>query len=257
MDISKVIGVCFSPTGSTREVVKLVMDASCKERKLIDITNYNDILNNKEYKEDEVIIVGFPVYSGRAPQILISKLKGIKGNGTPCIIIGTYGNRHYDDAILEMRNTLQDQGFNIVMAVAVVTEHSIVRSIATDRPDTKDITKIKEIASDIFDKLQSIKEIRDIEISGNENYREIKKLPFKPHVTKKCTNCGICINKCPVNAISKENPKKIKKDLCINCMRCIDICPQKARKLHKYESFLAKQSLKDKCKEYREIEVWI
>jgi ferredoxin len=46
-----------------------------------------------------------------------------------------------------------------------------------------------------------------------------------------CVGCGVCVNECPVNAISMENGKaKINMSKCIRCKKCHDICPQKAIK---------------------------
>ena len=44
-----------------------------------------------------------------------------------------------------------------------------------------------------------------------------------------CVGCGICIEKCPVEAIKLKNDKaKIYLDKCIRCGTCHDVCPQKA-----------------------------
>ncbi len=46
----------------------------------------------------------------------------------------------------------------------------------------------------------------------------------------KCIGCGLCIDKCPVNAISinKKGFAVVDKNKCINCGLCIQTCPQKA-----------------------------
>ena len=46
---------------------------------------------------------------------------------------------------------------------------------------------------------------------------------------KKCTGCGICIERCPVNAIKEEEGKaKINMNECIHCGTCHDVCSQEA-----------------------------
>ena len=54
---------------------------------------------------------------------------------------------------------------------------------------------------------------------------------------KKCSGCGICIKKCPVNAITMKELKSGKKHVstnveeCIGCGICVLTCPKKANKM--------------------------
>ena len=46
-----------------------------------------------------------------------------------------------------------------------------------------------------------------------------------------CVGCGICVEECPIDAISIENGKAvIDMKKCIRCKKCHEICPQKAVK---------------------------
>lgn len=45
----------------------------------------------------------------------------------------------------------------------------------------------------------------------------------------KCIGCRICVEKCPVEAISMEDEKaKINMEECIHCGTCHSVCPQEA-----------------------------
>ena len=47
-----------------------------------------------------------------------------------------------------------------------------------------------------------------------------------------CQFCGVCINKCPVDALNMENDiVKCNQELCINCRECEAICPVNAIKM--------------------------
>ena len=47
-------------------------------------------------------------------------------------------------------------------------------------------------------------------------------------ITYECTACGICIDECPVEAISEGDIYKIDPELCTDCGACADVCPNEA-----------------------------
>lgn len=49
----------------------------------------------------------------------------------------------------------------------------------------------------------------------------------------KCIKCGLCVMKCPKEAISKENGDfpKVHENICIGCGTCQQGCPVKAIKI--------------------------
>lgn len=49
----------------------------------------------------------------------------------------------------------------------------------------------------------------------------------------KCTSCGACISRCPLDANSKVDDKVIHNpDYCVGCGLCVSTCPEKALSLH-------------------------
>ncbi len=78
-----------------------------------------------------------------------------------------------------------------------------------------------------------------------------------PKPTKECSSCGVCAVKCPVQAIDKEDPKKVDEKGCISCMRCISVCPQGARKLNPVMLSAAGLMLKKVCSERKECELFL
>ena len=48
-------------------------------------------------------------------------------------------------------------------------------------------------------------------------------------ISNDCTNCGACVDSCPVNSIAPAGDKhKIDADTCIDCAACVDTCPVSA-----------------------------
>lgn len=236
MEIKKVHLVYFSPTGTTQSVIRAAAKSFSHEILEHDITAYASRHVQLKFGEDDFVIFGFPVYAGRVPPTFRDRLNGIKGQHTLAALIATYGNREYEDSLLEMRDIAENNGFLPVGAAAVVTEHSVIRSIAAGRPDANDMAFIENFCSELKKKIASVTskgEIFKLTVPGKKPYRRYIKLPMTPVVTASCTACGLCEKKCPVGAISEQDPRKIDKEKCICCMRCVRLCPQKARKLPK------------------------
>lgn len=247
--------VYFSPTYTTQGIVRLIagdLSAECTE---YDITNSFEA--TRSFAEDDTVIIGIPVYSGRVPMIAREKLLSMSGNNTPTVLVATYGNRAYDDALLELKTMMESMGFTVIAAAAFVTEHSVVRKFGAGRPDSKDIDVIHEFAGKVKSKLGSADCHQEITVKGNKDYREYKSIPFKPHAKSSCTACGLCAKSCPAEAIPLDNPKMTDNEKCITCVRCIRICPNSARDFSPLQKFLAEKGLKKLCAGYKTPEIFI
>lgn len=47
-------------------------------------------------------------------------------------------------------------------------------------------------------------------------------------INDNCAGCGLCIDKCPVNAISEGTPYTIDAGTCVGCGLCAEDCPVSA-----------------------------
>lgn len=96
-----------------------------------------------------------------------------------------------------------------------------------------------------------------LHIPGNRPYKKYGKGGLIPKADDRCTGCGLCAEKCPAQAISKENPKNTDSEKCIYCMRCVSQCPQSARKVNEAAVLAIAQAIKETCSVRKNNELYI
>ena len=225
MNIEKWIIAHFSPTGGTRKIADAIAAGLNVPVVEMDLTKADSAVT---LGENDALMAVLPVYAGRVPQVSLERLSALKGNGRKAVAVVVYGNREFDDALLETKDALEAGGFRVVAAAAFIAEQSIVRSIANRRPDAEDEALCRQFAADVMAKADDAATVR---VPGNKPYKELKPAAFHPAANESCVKCGACARQCPVGAISLDDPRQPINDLCINCMRCVEICPVHGRAL--------------------------
>ena len=161
MKIQSVKLVCFSPTGTTKAIVQGIARGmnhqSCIE--LVDITKPDARKQQLHTSEDELLIVGVPVYIGRVPALLYEWLHEIKARNTPVVCVVVYGNRVYDNALLELKDLLTKRGCIPIACAAFIGEHSFhspdLPAASEGRPDIRDLNYAELFGRKIEEKLRS------------------------------------------------------------------------------------------------------
>lgn len=225
MHIEKWIVAHFSPTGGTKKVADAIAAGFTAPVVEMDLTGTDGAAQPGE--KDGVMAV-LPVYAGRVPQIALERLAALRGCCQKAVAVVVYGNREYDDALLETKNALQANGFQVIAAAAFIAEHSIVRSVAAGRPDGEDEALCRRFAAAVMAKPDSSPVVT---VPGKDPYVELKPSAFHPVADETCVKCGVCAGQCPVGAIPPEDPSRTDNELCINCMRCVQVCPKNCRAL--------------------------
>ncbi len=231
MQISKTNQVYFSATYTTQKVVRQISSQFKTDSTEYDITQ-GSVSNEVYFSNEELVIIGMPVYSSRIPSKCTEDLKLFKGNNTPAIIVCIYGNRDYDDALLELHDIVINNGFKIISAGAFIGQHSIFPTVGTNRPDSSDFDKINIFANrskTILERIDDTSQLDSIKVKGNNPYKTPNKATFYPEGDETCTQCGTCVQLCPVSAIPEDNPSKTDSSKCIACGRCIVVCPENSR----------------------------
>lgn len=255
MLIRKVSAVYFSATGTTKKLVehiaKTIADKAGVEFGIIDFTLPFARTSPLSFKENELVIFGTPVIAGRVPNVLLKYLDKIEGNGALGVPVVLYGNRDYDDALIELRDILERGGLHTVAAAAFIGEHSFSSSLAQGRPDEADIEKAQDFAGAVAEKIKGLSDmpgLSPIFVKGipepyrgyyqprdrNGNPVDIRKV--KPSTNDRCTGCLLCAKVCPMGSISDDNVREYT-GICIKCGACIKKCPVQA-KYYEDEGFL-------------------
>ncbi len=232
----KVTTLYFSATYTTKRVVEAVAAGLSNEVASYDITN-DTATDAVIIPREELLVVGVPVYAGRVPAMAVERLRRFKGDNTPAVVVAVYGNRHYDDAVLELHDIMTECGFRTVAAGAFIAQHSIFPKVGAARPDAKDLAEIKSFAEKSLAVLAG--DFGAINIPGNRPYKVPGGIPIWPTASRKCNGCGACAKLCPTGAIDPAAPKGVHKEKCIKCGRCIVVCPTKARRFYGIKYSLA------------------
>ncbi|MEG0284343.1 MAG: EFR1 family ferrodoxin [Erysipelotrichales bacterium] len=244
--------VYFSPTYTTKNLAQQVARGINPASEYIDIAKKE--VEEHTFNQDDVVIFGVPTYGGRVPQLASENLIKFKGNNTKAVIIATYGNREYEDTLVELEDIVSAQGFIVVGAAAFIAQHTYYKEAGYGRPEIEDLQQASAFGNDIKNKIEN-NIVNDLNIKGNRPYKELSLASGRVLVNEKCIYCGSCAIQCPTDAIPKDAPDTTNLVDCIGCGRCISLCPTKARYfpevfLEKIESFLIKTASGHKENEF-------
>lgn len=251
--------IYFSAKGRTEECANWIAESIQSE---ISNTNLLRDLSCSpiEFSQDDVLLLSMPVYGGFIPRICLNPLTRLRGNNTPAIIAAVYGNRNYDDALIQMKRILTNQGFHCFAAGAFIAEHSIFPDIASGRPDSADKAAMRQFADRCktllkeWDKWDG----KELTVPGNASYDStaFHGVPFQPNGDETCSSCCACVSVCPMSAISAANPRLTDKALCISCGACIHVCPAGSRNYQGQAYEAASKTFEAECSARKEPETF-
>lgn len=239
MEIKKVTLIYFSATGTTKTVLESIAKGTAVEDvEHINLTIPEGTQQTIPSFSDQLVILGAPVYGGRLPVDAIKRFKQVKASNTLAVLIVVYGNRAFEDALMELKNLSVELGFNPIAGGAFIGEHSFATTdvpIANGRPDHQDVQIAMDFGGKIKHKiaaLQSSEPQMNLEIPGRFPYEAAgaRSMAVSPvTIEDTCTVCGTCAGVCPTAAISINGSVATEIERCIRCCACIKNCPTGAR----------------------------
>lgn len=244
----------FSPTGNSRATANAVAfgleaDIDLNHDLTKSSARKNVLENGLFFDSDDVVVICAPVYGGRLPVCFAELFPAIHADGSRVILAVTYGNRAYEDALVELEDLCRASGFVPLCAGAFVGVHSYDDRIGAGRPDAKDLDAMHTLGRFALEKLNDGTVLQN-PISGNRPYKPgmlPADPPFGAIVEGHCSECGACVEVCPVDAIDPESPFRTDVAACIRCTACIKACPSHSRRISdpRHEKVLA--MLEERC----------
>ena len=196
--------VYFSPTHTSEKIARAIGEGIGMERRIETDLTLDEGTSPIEIK-DSLTILAAPVYGGRVAPIALQRMKRLKGTNAPVILVAVYGNRDYEDALVELRDT------------AIGLDLGIAREFGKESLSKLERTNLP---------------IPAFYVKGNVPYKPLMSgKPSAPVCTGNCFGCGECVDVCPTHAIYINKEGVIETDInrCIRCCACVKACPNGAR----------------------------
>lgn len=246
MEINRIAAVYYSATGSTRRVI-LTLGRQLSRLLAAPLEEFDYTLpasreKHYSFSSDDLVLFATPVYAGRVPNKMLPFVEtGFSGNGALALPVVTFGNRSFDQGLIELKAILEKNGFFPVAAAAVATSHVFSDDISPNRPDGADWEKLNRFMNDVAAKVQALTgPPSPFPLPGDDEeliYYTPLGIDGKPTMFLKakpqthaelCDGCGICVAACPMAAIDEDDPLLVP-GTCIKCQACVRICPTQAK----------------------------
>ncbi len=250
MENNKVLLVFYSGTNNTTFITNKLKEKLIENGYVVDTYRIDPLRIEKiDFSSYNLVGIGYPIYGFNVPktvdkffrkQTLIKHQRYFiyKNSGE------TYGPN--DSSSLMLKHRIKKFKGNLTNEYHFMMPYNI--HFRFDENLVKEMLNMDKLLMEIL-----VKEIK-------ENIPNIKKYKFINNVInyplrltyvggninvlfyktdkKKCTQCGLCISKCPMNNIYKDKNGRIKfHSHCLMCMNCTLNCPKDAIKMGLFDSW--------------------
>jgi ferredoxin len=296
MKIRAVKVISFSPTGGSKKVAEAIAKGTQAPIDHVDLTPPSARTQHFTEFKDELAIISVPVYAGRVPTEAAYRIRRLTSKRAPwdvkrppkipAVIVVTYGNRAYEDALRELGDIVSEVGFQPIAAGVFLCEHSFSVSevpTAHGRPDVEDLVKAEKFGKQIREKFADVDSIENLSpvnppgttpyslaLRANLSWYDFGELSTPYTNEEQCTKCGTCVDVCPTAAIRIQhvasnpspmigyNLRLISTDhnSCIWCCACVKNCPTGARVMSQ-RILQSQESLNKKYPDRKEPETYL
>ena len=246
----RMTGAYFSPTGGTKRALEALCGLLGEETDYVELTGPQR--QSRQLGREDLLVLALPVYAGQIPAVP-GLLDGLRGEDTPCVLVAAYGNRHYDDALAQMKRLMGERGFRCAGAAAVITPHIFAPTLGVGRPDGADREVLASFARAVREKLAGA-DWAEAQVPGNPDPAPRPAVPVqKDRDWDICLGCGFCAQVCPTGAMDRQS-LLWDDEKCISCMSCVARCPVGALG---YNSSALAARLTEKFSQPRPVETFV
>ena len=165
MKIKSVKVVSFSTSGNSKKVAEAIAKAIQAPIEHVNLTSPTAKTQKFDEFQDELAIITSPVYIGRIPYEAAIRIRRLKANNTPAVLVVTYGTRAYEDALIELSDIASEVGFKPIAAGAFIGEHlwsTPDGQWGKGRPDVDDLAKAEAFGKQVHDKFEGVDNLEDL-----------------------------------------------------------------------------------------------
>ena len=251
MEITSVRLIYFSPTHTTKKVLAAIANGiGCTTIHHTDLTTPKKRSTAERILQEDLILLGLPVYEEYLPDIVKETLLQFQGYSQPVTLVSVYGNIGFGMSLKELTSLAQSMQLAPVAAATFIGEHSFSCQeipLAVGRPDAEDLKQAETFGADLTRKLAALSspaEIAPLNVPGTLPLmaRILPKgsaalFTHAPSVNAQCNQCGACAVMCPAGAI---DPKTFAANplACLRCFACVKHCPHSGRDMRFKKKFL-------------------
>ena len=223
----------FSATGNSRHVAARLAETLNEEMKSV-----LDVLGSPVKVDDRMILV-YPNYCGGVPSVIrdfLQKNTFRIAAGAHLILVTTYGNNTGASASIAAKYFKKNTGrtFDAMYSVKMPDNWTPV----FDLTNAVEVAQINRKADEEIDGI--IRKIKMGTVGDHVNDKLGKMMEFiypgfykslsktsHLHVENSCIGCGLCAERCPVQAIELKDGKPTwVKTNCVMCLGCLHRCPK-------------------------------
>jgi len=229
----------FSGSGNTHLIAEIVKAMLIKNSFSVRLENMSEV-DHVDIEACEFVGILFPVaIQSTYPNVwtFINNLPNTEGQ--KIFMIDTM--QSFSGGVVgPVKKVLDSKGYNCVGAIELIMNSSMqTKPIEDSKRFLKNELAIKKVEAFIDDLLNDNVSWNRVPMLSDwmRSISKSKKIweQSSQHKTinhDTCVGCKLCINKCPVAAMSMLEDKVIFDDkLCISCMKCVNICPTNAFKI--------------------------